>query len=159
MRLDVDSARRAGRPGPWASATRGASRSTARRAALYVGDVGQNEWEEIDYVPKGASHLNFGWNRYEGNEPYGSDELLPGWTLTPPLHVYDHGTGCSVTGGYVYRGAAVPAAVGRYFFGDYCSGSVWSLRVGTAPRATSGASRSRSGASARSARARPARCT
>ena len=49
--------------------------------------------------------------------------------LTPPLHVYNHDDGCSVTGGYVYRGKAVRSAVGRYFFGDYCSNRVWSLKV------------------------------
>ena len=55
--------------------------------------------------------------------------MLPGWTLTPPIHVYDRDDGCSITGGYVYRGKKVPTAVGRYFFGDYCSGRIWSLRV------------------------------
>ncbi len=97
--------------------------------ALYIGDVGQNAWEEVDYVPRGRSHLNFGWNRYEGDADYGDEELLPGWTLTPPIHVYDHNDGCSITGGYVYRGTKVASAVGRYFFGDFCNGRMWSLRV------------------------------
>jgi hypothetical protein len=98
--------------------------------ALYIGDVGQNAWEEVDYVPRGKSKLNFGWNRYEGDAAYAEDEeLLDGWELTPPLHVYDHNEGCSITGGYVYRGTRVSSAVGRYFFGDYCSNRVWSLRV------------------------------
>jgi glucose/arabinose dehydrogenase len=98
--------------------------------ALYIGDVGQNAWEEIDYVPRGKSRLNFGWNRYEGNADYStSQELLDGWELTGPIHVYDRDAGCSVTGGHVYRGARVADAVGRYFFGDYCTGTVWSLRV------------------------------
>jgi hypothetical protein len=55
-------------------------------------------------------------------------ELGPG-RLKHPVYVYDRGSGCSVTGGFVYRGAAVPAARGRYFFGDYCAGTVWSLQV------------------------------
>jgi glucose/arabinose dehydrogenase len=129
MRLNVD--KRGARWQTWAVGLRNPWRFSFDRATgdLYIGDVGQNEWEEIDYVPKGRSHLNFGWNRYEGNAAYGSEELLPGWTLTAPVHVYDHDAGCSVTGGYVYRGKKVSSAVGRYFFGDYCDGAVWSLRV------------------------------
>jgi glucose/arabinose dehydrogenase len=97
--------------------------------ALFIGDVGQNAYEEIDYVPKGRSHLNFGWNRFEGFERYGDQTLLPGWRLTQPIVVYSHDEGCSVTGGYVYRGKQIPAAVGRYFYGDYCSGTIWSFKV------------------------------
>ncbi len=97
---------------------------------LYIADVGQNEWEEIDVVRWGSSHLNFGWNRYEGDARYGEEALVPGWRYVPPVHAYRHGDdGCSVTGGYVYRGSKVASAVGRYFFGDYCSGRVWSMRV------------------------------
>ena len=97
---------------------------------LYIADVGQNEWEEIDFVPPGRSHLNFGWSRYEGNAVYADLTLAPGWRYVPPVHTYRHGAdGCSVTGGYVYRGADVASARGRYFFGDYCSGRVWSLRI------------------------------
>ena len=121
----------------WAVGLRNPWRFSFDRAtdALYIGDVGQNTYEEIDYVPKGRSHLNFGWNHYEGNSTFGSEALLSGWRYTPPIAVYDHGQGCSVTGGYVYRGKSVPAAVGRYFYGDYCSGTVWSLTVvGGKPR-------------------------
>jgi len=129
MRQNVD--RRPARWITWAVGLRNPWRFSFDRAngALYIGDVGQNEWEEIDSVPKGRSHLNFGWNTYEGEVKFGSEELLPGWTLTPPVYVYNHDAGCSVTGGYVYRGKAVPSAVGRYFFGDYCSAKVWSLVV------------------------------
>ena len=74
---------------------------------------------------------NYGWSRYEGrstydpNKPYmhKGDAVFPQW-------VYSHSDGCSVTGGYVYRGSSVPAAAGRYFFGDYCSGTVWSFKAG-----------------------------
>jgi glucose/arabinose dehydrogenase len=97
---------------------------------LYIGDVGQNAREEIDFRPKDAPPANFGWARYEGSRTYNGDVGLdPPTPLVFPIHEYGHDEGCSVTGGYVYRGKAVPAAVGRYFFGDYCSGTVWSLRV------------------------------
>jgi glucose/arabinose dehydrogenase len=98
---------------------------------LYIGDVGQNAWEEIDYVRHGfATPLNFGWRRFEGTHVYDESTALAGaGRYVPPIHEYSHETGCSVTGGYVYRGHAVASAVGRYFFGDYCSGEVWSVRV------------------------------
>ncbi len=97
---------------------------------LYIADVGQNAREEIDYRPRGAPAANFGWARYEGSRTFEGDvELDPPSPLVFPIHEYGHGDGCSVTGGYVYRGSDVPAAVGRYFFGDYCSGTVWSLKV------------------------------
>jgi glucose/arabinose dehydrogenase len=97
---------------------------------LYIGDVGQNAIEEIDYRPRGAPPANFGWARFEGSRTFDSDvDLDPPSPLVSPLFEYGHDDGCSVTGGYVYRGTAAPAAVGRYFFGDYCSGNVWSLRV------------------------------
>jgi glucose/arabinose dehydrogenase len=97
---------------------------------LYIGDVGQNAREEIDYRPRGAPPANFGWARYEGSRTFNSDvELDPPSPSVFPIHEYGHGEGCSVAGGYVYRGSAVPAAQGRYFFGDSCSGTVWSLRV------------------------------
>lgn len=98
---------------------------------LYIGDVGQSNWEEIDYRPRAqiSTLANYGWHVYEGQVRYANTALGPG-QLVAPVHVYSHAGGnCSVTGGYVYRGAAVPAAVGRYFFGDYCSGDVWSLRI------------------------------
>jgi glucose/arabinose dehydrogenase len=98
---------------------------------LYIGDVGQNNWEEIDYRPRPAisTLANYGWKVFEGRARYSNTALGPG-QLVDPVYVYNHdGGNCSVTGGYVYRGRAVPAAVGRYFFGDYCSGSVWSLRM------------------------------
>jgi glucose/arabinose dehydrogenase len=97
---------------------------------LYIGDVGQNDREEVDYRTKGASPANYGWARYEGSRPFNDDVALdPPSPVVFPVFEYGHNEGCSVTGGYVYRGSAVPDAVGRYFFGDYCSGTVWSLRV------------------------------
>jgi glucose/arabinose dehydrogenase len=97
---------------------------------LYIGDVGQDEVEELDYRPQGAPAANYGWPRYEGNRTYNGDIALdPSSPLVFPVFEYPHSEGCSVTGGYVYRGARVADARGRYFFGDYCSGTVWSLRV------------------------------
>jgi glucose/arabinose dehydrogenase len=98
---------------------------------LYIGDVGQGNWEEIDYRARGdiSTLANYGWKAFEGRARYSNTALGTGQVVAP-LYVYSHNEGsCSVTGGYVYRGRAVPSAVGRYFFGDYCSGIVWSLRV------------------------------
>jgi glucose/arabinose dehydrogenase len=98
---------------------------------LYIGDVGQGNWEEIDYRPAAAidTVANYGWRAFEGRARYSNTSLGPG-QLVSPVNVYSHAeSNCSVTGGYVYRGRAVSAAVGRYFFGDYCSGIVWSLRI------------------------------
>jgi glucose/arabinose dehydrogenase len=97
---------------------------------LYIGDVGQNAWEEINYVPRRSPGLeNYGWDAYEGRERYERKQIRVG-RLVMPIEVYSsRGGECSVTGGVVYRGTAVPGARGRYFYGDYCSGAVWSLRV------------------------------
>ena len=99
---------------------------------LWIGDVGQNEWEEIDYLPRRlvARTMNYGWRVWEGRTRFTGNQLPTRvGTLRFPITVYRHtGGNCSVTGGYVYRGRAVPAARGRYFYGDYCSGNVWSLR-------------------------------
>jgi glucose/arabinose dehydrogenase len=104
--------------------------------ALIVGDVGQGLREEIDYEPADAGGRNYGWRLREGTV------ATPGVPPTPvdveplvePLHDYGRGAGQSVTGGYVYRGVALPAAYqGRYFFGDFVSGRVWSLGIGFDP--------------------------
>jgi glucose/arabinose dehydrogenase len=95
---------------------------------LWIGDVGQDAWEEIDYVPHAQVKplLNFGWSVWEGNAKFKDAPLGPG-ALQKPVYVYQHGTaGCSVTGGYLYRGSAVPSLKGRYIFGDFCSGLIWS---------------------------------
>lgn len=94
--------------------------------AMLIGDVGQWDWEEIDYQPVGQGGLNYGWSAYQGNHPY-LDQPAPvdESTLTPPILEYAHSEGCSVTGGYVYRGAGLPQLHGVYFYGDYCNGRVW----------------------------------
>jgi glucose/arabinose dehydrogenase len=94
---------------------------------LYIGDVGQDTWEEVDYVPAGTpGGLNFGWSFYEGLHPY-QGQPPAGATFTPPVAEYSHSEGCSITGGYVYRGSALPEWQGVYFYGDYCSGTIWGL--------------------------------
>ena len=98
-----------------------------RTGDLWIGDVGQGEIEEIDRLPRATTGLvNFGWNVYEGRSKFGDDTLGPG-RLIQPVGQYTHADGCSVTGGYVYRGNAVARLAGRYVFGDYCSGKIWSI--------------------------------
>ena len=93
---------------------------------LWIADVGQGDQEEINKVSvTGGGGANFGWPLFEGDQCYLSDCDDAG--LTFPVHAYTHGDGCSITGGYVYRGDAVPALDGHYFFGDYCGGWVRSI--------------------------------
>jgi len=90
-------------------------------------DVGQNQTEEINLVPSPLrAGLNFGWNLFEGSIPY-TGSPSPSIDYYPPVSEYDHQEGCSVTGGYVYRGGSLPDWQGIYLFGDYCTGKVWGL--------------------------------
>jgi glucose/arabinose dehydrogenase len=99
---------------------------------LWIGDVGQNAWEEVDVAPAGARGLDFGWRRWEGRHCYdpspASDCSEAGVTM--PVTEYGHGAGCSVIGGVVYRGEAIPALRGAYLFSDYCSGTLWAIDAG-----------------------------
>jgi glucose/arabinose dehydrogenase len=99
---------------------------------LVIGDVGQGDWEEIDAEPAGTGGRNYGWNVMEGDHCF----RVPGCDqrgLVPPVVEYSHGDGnCSVIGGYVYRGSAVPALVGGYVFSDYCTGTLWALSAAAA---------------------------
>jgi glucose/arabinose dehydrogenase len=134
LRLDVDSAEPYAIPADnpfgdeiWAYGLRNPWRISfdALTGDLYIGDVGQGTWEEIDHLPAGSpGGTNFGWNfregahEYEGTAPAG---------LTDPVAEYSHAEGgCSVTGGYVYRGS-MPEWNGIYLYGDYCTGFVWGL--------------------------------
>jgi glucose/arabinose dehydrogenase len=100
-----------------------------RTGDLYIGDVGQNAWEEVDFTPRRSPGLeNYGWDVYEGRAKF-EDKSPSGGRLVFPIVVYPLGSHCAVAGGFVYRGTAVPSARGRYFYGDNCSGAVWSLRV------------------------------
>jgi glucose/arabinose dehydrogenase len=103
-----------------------------RDGALYIGDVGQNLWEEVDVAPPG-SHLNFGWNIMEGTHCFDAETGMTKDTcdrggLTLPVAEYPHSEGCSITGGPVYRGKALPALDGVYFYADYCTGLLRSFR-------------------------------
>lgn len=91
---------------------------------LWAGDVGQNAWEEIDLVTRGG---NYGWNCYEGFERYAWTDSCETSTSIPPRAVYAHNEGCAVIGGYVYRGTAQPEIYGRYVYGDYCTGRIWTV--------------------------------
>lgn len=102
---------------------------------LYIADVGQNAVEEVDVEPAGVGGRNYGWKMMEGNSCLGS---ASGCTIAPPacgspvytgpIQTYSHAAGCSITGGRVYRGCAVPSLDGTYFYADYCSNTIWSLK-------------------------------
>jgi glucose/arabinose dehydrogenase len=97
---------------------------------MYVADVGQDRWEEINFVPASPRVMtNFGWPVYEGRDRISDAAPGAAGVLVSPVHVYSREDGCSVIGGYVYRGSQLRALRGRYFYGDYCSGTVWSLRI------------------------------
>ena len=98
---------------------------------LYIGDVGQGAWEEVDVEPKGMGNRNYGWRLYEGTHEYnvGGYDVS---NITMPVDEYPHtmgaqNIGCSISGGAVYRASAIPALRGTYFYGDYCSGKIWSF--------------------------------
>lgn len=97
---------------------------------LYMADVGQNQWEEINFQPaSSAGGENYGWNLYEASTRYSSGARPDG--LTMPIAEYNHNSGaCSVSGGYVYRGEALPEMQGAYFFGDWCIGRIWTTYQG-----------------------------
>jgi len=96
---------------------------------LWAGDVGQNEWEEIDVIQKGK---NYGWRLLEGTHCFNPEShCREGQTFVDPVTEYAHSSGrCSVTGGYVYRGQNLPDLVGTYIFGDFCSGEIWGYQEG-----------------------------
>jgi len=92
---------------------------------LWIADVGQNAWEEINKEPATEAGLNYGWRCYEGNAPFNTNGCPPQSELTFPIAVYANaGSRCSVTGGYVYRGSEFPAIQGLYFFADLCSNEI-----------------------------------
>ncbi|OFW65935.1 MAG: hypothetical protein A2Z12_07890 [Actinobacteria bacterium RBG_16_68_21] len=95
---------------------------------LYIGDVGQQDIEEIDVVPLADKGLNFGWPDYEGTNCYTPEGACDETGLTMPTLEYGHDDGCAVTGGVVYRGAAMPELVGHYFYADWCNGWIRSFR-------------------------------
>jgi glucose/arabinose dehydrogenase len=99
---------------------------------LWVGDVGQGDWEEIDHEAANTPGLNYGWDTCEGSYVYPEQNGTPvkcptNDSLVEPVFEYSHDKGCSVTGGFVYRGTRYPNLVGRYLLADYCSARFWSL--------------------------------
>ncbi|MGB2972645.1 MAG: PQQ-dependent sugar dehydrogenase, partial [Candidatus Competibacter sp.] len=97
---------------------------------LYIADVGQDAWEEVNFQPAaGPGGLNYGWRRLEGRHCFNPPNACDDGTLTPPVLEYDHSVGESVTGGYVYRGSQVPELAGRYVYGDFISGRIWAARL------------------------------
>jgi glucose/arabinose dehydrogenase len=97
--------------------------------ALVVADVGQNQWEEVDYEPRGRGGRNYGWSIREGANAHlvRPAAFMP---LIDPIHQYDHSVGSSITGGYVYRGSS-PELRGRYFFADFVRARIWSMAITT----------------------------
>jgi glucose/arabinose dehydrogenase len=96
---------------------------------MFIGDVGQNAWEEIDFDPASSEGgINYGWHITEGRHCYKPPTGCDKTGLTPPIHEYSHDIGNVVTGGYRYRGQAIPALVGTYVFTDFGSKVIWGLR-------------------------------
>jgi glucose/arabinose dehydrogenase len=118
----------------WALGLRNPWRYSFDRAtgSMWIGDVGQDMWEEIDFAPGVQSAgMNFGWSHFEGNHVYNASRPAP--NAVPPVYEYSHAGGnCSVTGGYVYRGARVPNMNGVYLFADFCGGHVMGFANGQA---------------------------
>jgi glucose/arabinose dehydrogenase len=98
--------------------------------AVWIGDVGQSDAEEINRTPWAEGGLNYGWNLMEGTACYQPTEGCERTGLEEPIATYSHAEGCSVTGGHVYRGSRHPSLRGVYLFADYCSGTIWGLDAG-----------------------------
>lgn len=124
LRLDADGG---AAPEIFASGLRNPWRNAFDGDDFYIADVGQGEWEEISVISASTAGANLGWKTMEGTacfEAASCDQQ----GLTLPVQVYGHDIGCSITGGFVYRGSAIPALAGRYLYGDYCSGVLRSFR-------------------------------
>ncbi len=144
LRIDVDGARPyaipadnpyAGRtdrrPEIWAMGLRNPWRFSWDRTAnlLFVADVGQNRLEEINAVPAAQGGLNYGWDEMEGSDCFEPSTGCDHTGKVLPVSEYTHSDGCSITGGYVYRGQDIPGLRGHYFYADYCEGWIRSFRV------------------------------
>jgi glucose/arabinose dehydrogenase len=121
--IDRDGAR----PEVWAFGLRNPWRFSFDEGDLWIGDVGQDGLEEIDRMPADRAGLNYGWNTMEGDACYDPPTGCDRKGLVLPIATYTHDLGCSVTGGYVYRGQRFDSLSGAYFFSDYCSGFIWAL--------------------------------
>ena len=121
------------RPEIWAYGLRNPWRISFDRETgnLWVGDVGQNAWEEVDVIERGG---NYGWNTLEGTHCFRPTSGCDAGGTVLPVAEYGHDFGCSITGGHVYRGPDLPGMAGLqgvYIYGDFCSGRIWGLRVGS----------------------------
>ncbi|HYI15293.1 MAG TPA: PQQ-dependent sugar dehydrogenase, partial [Thermomicrobiales bacterium] len=146
LRLDVDSAEpyaippdnpfvgvEGAREEIWAIGLRSPWRFSFDRQTgdLFVADVGQSGYEEVNYQPADSpGGENYGWSIMEGPDCYPAGQECDTEGLTMPVHAYDHSVGCSITGGYVYRGVESPLLAGDYLFADFCSGRIYSLARG-----------------------------
>jgi glucose/arabinose dehydrogenase len=143
LRIDVDAARpyaipadnpHAGGTNPlpeiWASGLRNPWRFSWDRTAglLYIADVGQNRLEEVNVVPAGQGGVNYGWDVMEGSDCFEPSSGCSRTGLVLPASEYTHSDGCSITGGFVYRGQDIAALRGHYFYADYCEGWIRSFR-------------------------------
>ena len=146
LRIDVDSAVpyaipannpfvgvAGARPEIWARGLRNPWRFTFDRLTgdLWIADVGQNQFEEVNFQAAGSpGGENYGWRLMEGNACFDPPVGCNDGTLTLPVLEYDHSIGCSVTGGYRYRGVVNPGMAGVYFYADFCSGRIWGATEG-----------------------------
>ena len=144
LRIDVDSGstyaippsnpfvnNASARPEIWAYGLRNPWRFTFDRETgdLWIADVGQGAWEEVDLQPRTSiGGENYGWRKMEGRHCFNPSSNCQDASMTLPILEYSHSFGCSITGGYRYRGARYPAMRGLYFFTDYCSGDIWAAR-------------------------------
>jgi glucose/arabinose dehydrogenase len=117
------------RPEVWAYGLRNPWRYQFDRATgdLFIADVGQNAYEEVNFQPSGQGGQNYGWPRMEATHCFRPASNCDQSGVTRPIGEYGRNGGCSVTGGFIYRGSAQPQLNGAYLFGDYCSGVVWTL--------------------------------
>jgi glucose/arabinose dehydrogenase len=114
----------------WATGLRNPWRVSFDRTTgdLYIGDVGQSLWEEVDFQPASSTGgENYGWRCYEGNHEYNTAGCSGQGSYDFPIFEYDHGAGQAITGGFVYRGSEHPELTGSYFFADFSAGTLWSL--------------------------------
>ena len=130
LRMDTESSEAAPQPEIWALGLRNPWRFSFDRETsdLWIADVGQDRYEEIDYQPaSGGPGINYGWRRMEGMHCYDPGCSTAGLTL--PVFEYDHSQGCAVAGGFVYRGCALPDLRGTYFYSDYCTAFIRTFRM------------------------------
>ena len=114
----------------WAYGLRNPWRFSWDEGRIYLADVGQNQWEEIDVESASSAGLDYGWNVMEGNHCFSPTIMCDRADRVTPVVEYEHDNGaCSVTGGVVYRGTAIPELRGHYFYGDWCTGWIRSFRI------------------------------